>query len=51
MAIHLQVGPNEWQDVAPRPGAEAYHRNDELARRVGGRPDYADPRLFAQLWP
>jgi ectoine hydroxylase-related dioxygenase (phytanoyl-CoA dioxygenase family) len=51
MAVHLQTGDNRWQDVPPRPGAEAYHRNDELARRVGGRPDYADPRLFPQLWP
>ena len=51
MAIHLQVGENRWQDVAPAPGKEAYHRNDELAPRVDGVPDYADPRLFPQLWP
>jgi ectoine hydroxylase-related dioxygenase (phytanoyl-CoA dioxygenase family) len=42
LAIHLQPGDNRYAGTG-------YHRSDELARQVGGVPDYTDPRLFPLL--
>jgi ectoine hydroxylase-related dioxygenase (phytanoyl-CoA dioxygenase family) len=49
VAIHLQPTDNAWTLDAD--GQVAYHRNDELVRRVDGHPDYADPAICPPLWP
>lgn len=47
MAIHLQPAGNRYRRLDP----PAYHRNDDLVRRVDGLPDYADPRICPRVWP
>lgn len=42
VAIHMQPADNHHVGVS-------YHRNDDLVRRVDGRPDYADPRICPVL--
>lgn len=51
LAIHLQPGDNAWRRHPGPDGQPAHHGNDRLVRRVGGVPDYADPRICPQLWP
>lgn len=51
MAIHLQPGDNRYRAVSDAAGEPAYHRNDDLVRRVDGVPDYADPRVCPVLHP
>jgi hypothetical protein len=50
MAIHLQTAANRYRRVLDPDGQVLYHRNDDLCRRVGGAPDYTDPRLCPVLW-
>lgn len=52
MAIHLQPGDNRFAAGATEvDGSPAYHRNDELVRRVDGVPDYTEPRICPRLYP
>lgn len=51
MAIHLQPADNHFVSATEADGTPAYHRNDDLVRRVDGVPDYADPRISPRLYP
>jgi len=49
LAIHLQPTDNE-ACFGPD-GTLAPHQNNDLARKVDGKPDYSDERMFPLLWP
>lgn len=48
LAIHLQPADNE-AFVEPD-GTIARHHNNELARKINGKPDFSDEQIFPLLW-
>jgi ectoine hydroxylase-related dioxygenase (phytanoyl-CoA dioxygenase family) len=52
VAAHLQDEANRYQPFSTSGGTAIVLPHDELCRRdAEGRPDYADPDVFPQLWP
>lgn len=52
LAIHMQDEGNSYRPFTTPDGRQVVLPHDQLCRRgADGRPDYADPQVFAQLWP
>jgi ectoine hydroxylase-related dioxygenase (phytanoyl-CoA dioxygenase family) len=43
LALHMQDGANRHREYRLPDGSLAAHPNDDMVRRIEGRPDYADP--------
>lgn len=51
IAVHLQDAANRYQEFHFPDGRLARHANDDLCRKVDGKPDYTDPTICPQLYP
>lgn len=51
IAVHLQDEANRYREYRFPDGRLARHANDELCRKIEGRPDYTDPLICPQLHP
>lgn len=52
VAVHMQDASNAWEPFTTPAGVQIVLPHDELCRSdANGRPDYADPAVFPQLWP
>ncbi|MET7900596.1 phytanoyl-CoA dioxygenase family protein [Streptomyces sp. NPDC005355] len=51
ISLHLQDGPNHYQNFRRSDGAEVAYNHDVLVRRTAsGVPDYSDPEFCPVLW-
>lgn len=50
IAVHLQDESNRWQEYHFPDGRLARHADDDLCRKVDGKPDYTDPVVCPALW-